>query len=65
MYKKPKIGMMDMCKFLGISSATVRLYERYPRERRYAVADSGHRVFTGSSAMQLYDLDRLTDLRLS
>ena len=56
MYKKPKIGMKDMCKFLGISSATVRLYERYLRERRYAVADSGHRVFTGSSAMQLYDL---------
>jgi DNA-binding transcriptional MerR regulator len=65
MYVKPRFGMKDICQFLGVSSSTIRIYERFLTERRYEVLDSGHRKFTGSSFTQLYDLRFLSRMGLS
>ena len=65
MVNKPKLGMKDICQFLGISSTTIRIYEKHLQERRYDVLDSGHRKFTGASLLQLYDLRYMSKSGLS
>ncbi|WP_139651477.1 helix-turn-helix domain-containing protein [Raoultibacter phocaeensis] len=57
--------MKEICQFLGVSSTTIRNYERYLKERRYEVLDSGHRKFTGSSFTQLYDLRFMSKIGMS
>lgn len=65
MRAKPKLGMKEICQFLGVSPTTIRHYERFLTEPRYEVADSGHRKFTGSSFTQLYDLRFMSKMGLS
>ena len=67
MTDKPKFGMKTICQFLGVSPATIRIYEQHLdfENRNYEVRESGHRQFTGSSLVHLYDLRYMSKSGLS
>lgn len=65
MYSKLSFGMKDVCQLLGVSSSTIRIYERFLTRRQYEVLDSGHRKLTGASFAQLYDLRSMSRMGLS